>query len=182
MLSRLVLDNMDLVGICLRRVCGPGTVGYLEQRDIRQAGYEGLVQAAQRYQPDQGTFRNFAQHRIVGAMRDTMAASLRSRSHVSLDDMVTEDDDGLDGNEVVGDGAGDLVESAVLAREAAMRLLEVLPLVPARHMAVLYGCYWCGLQMEEIGAALGVSGSRASQMHGASLRALRVLLSRPGST
>lgn len=60
------LDRVEMLAHVLAK-----QVSHVSMEELRSAGYEGLVEAAQRYDPASGVpFAGFAHHRIRGAMID----------------------------------------------------------------------------------------------------------------
>lgn len=189
--------------------------------DLIQAGMLGLLEAARRYDPAQGTsFATFAEPRIRGAMLDeirkgdwtprsvhrkarevatairavetatgreahdpdiaaqlgiTLAeyhealADLRGQKLLSLDEAGPDEE-----NEArcVPAPNGDPAET--VNREHLLKLLaSAIELLPEREKLVLSLYYDEELHLKEIGAVLGVSESRVSQLHSQALARLR---------
>lgn len=61
----LITDHLGLARALAARFAGRGP----EQDDLIQVAYLGLVQAAQRYDPERGTFASFATPTIVGEVK-----------------------------------------------------------------------------------------------------------------
>jgi RNA polymerase sigma factor for flagellar operon FliA len=83
---------------------------------------------------------------------------------VTLADRIADDDPN-------GDPA-DAADRAALAQ----LLAEAIAALPERERHVIVGHYGRGETLQQIGMALGVSGSRISQLHSRALRLLRELL------
>jgi RNA polymerase sigma factor for flagellar operon FliA len=66
----------------------------------------------------------------------------------------------------------------LLTRERARRIRAAIAMLPAQHEAVVRLYYERGLRLREVGARLGVTESRASQVHREALARLRPLLAR----
>jgi RNA polymerase sigma factor (sigma-70 family) len=94
-----VVDHLDLVEIATRSVPVPAASS-LDRDDLIGEGQVALVQAAQRYDPSRGRFRNYAFIRIKGAMIDALRRDFlvsrhgRKRGHrvtvVSMDKPIGE--------------------------------------------------------------------------------------------
>lgn len=67
--SALILGALDRVRICALMLQRGIPKGRIETDDLISAGYAGLIAAARRYD-GRVQFGTFAQHRIVGAMKD----------------------------------------------------------------------------------------------------------------
>jgi RNA polymerase sigma factor for flagellar operon FliA len=65
---------------------------------------------------------------------------------------------------------------ALAERERAHRIRAAISMLPAQHEAVVRLYYGSGLRLREVGARLGVTESRASQVHREALAQLRPLL------
>src|SRR5262245_5291591 len=77
-----VLHHLPLVRYVVRRL-RPAT-SRLEVDDLVSAGTIGLIEAADRYDPERGvTFASFAYRRIRGAVIDELGAGAPSRSSTS---------------------------------------------------------------------------------------------------
>ncbi|TVR60651.1 MAG: RNA polymerase sigma factor FliA [Candidatus Competibacteraceae bacterium] len=189
--------------------------------DLIQSGMLGLLDAARRYDPDQGAaFATFAEPRIRGAMLDemrqgdwtprsvhrkarqvsaaiqaveaatgreardrdiagqlgvplpeyhAMLADLRGQQLLSLDE-VGPDDESVADRLPAPDG-----DPAALAQRSHLRaqLAGAIDRLPERERLVLSLYYDEELHLKEIGAVLGVSESRVSQLHGQALARLR---------
>jgi RNA polymerase sigma factor for flagellar operon FliA len=86
--------------------------------------------------------------------------------HSGIDDGVTVGDTLVDGSE----GPVDVVESAELRRIVA----DAIERLPERERVVVTLYYFDGLTLAEIGEALGVTESRACQIHGKAVLQLRL--------
>jgi RNA polymerase sigma factor (sigma-70 family) len=67
--EELVIEHLGLVEI-LADVAARRLPRWLDRDDLVQTGRIGLLQAAERYEPERGTFRTFASMRILGAIYD----------------------------------------------------------------------------------------------------------------
>jgi len=144
----------------------------VELADVVQAGAVGLLQAARRYDPARGaSFRTFAGRRILGAMRDhgrTMDSLTRhQRRRWQSDDVVDVQLDWL--------GPGRFAAEPSPARDvfALDRLRRFLPRLSRRERVVVVASYGHGRFQAEIGAYLGISESRVSQLRARGLGRLR---------
>jgi RNA polymerase sigma factor (sigma-70 family) len=66
--EKLVLDHMHIVDRITDQVARKMT--HLDPEDLRQAGFVGLLQAADRYKPKNGVFAHYCYFRIRGQMID----------------------------------------------------------------------------------------------------------------
>jgi len=70
--SQLIRENMSLVNLVVQRMV-PQVPSFMTKDDMTSAAMVGLVDAAKKYDPSQGTkFRTFAEYRIRGAIYDEM--------------------------------------------------------------------------------------------------------------
>ncbi|RYE89524.1 MAG: sigma-70 family RNA polymerase sigma factor [Myxococcales bacterium] len=72
-LEALVTGQLDLVAIIARQLARELGVAARLLEDLESAGREGLMSAAQRFDPERGVpFRRFANYRVRGAMIDAL--------------------------------------------------------------------------------------------------------------
>jgi RNA polymerase sigma factor FliA len=71
-LEELVLSHQSLVPSAYARLAAEGL--RMDREELLAFGQQGLVEAARRYDPEQGPFRRFAYYRVRGAMIDGMRA------------------------------------------------------------------------------------------------------------
>lgn len=71
--SDLLLEWAPRINLALRRLKGKIPSGISEE-DLHNAGAEGLMDAFHRYDKSRGSFQSFADTRIIGKMRDFIAA------------------------------------------------------------------------------------------------------------
>ena len=70
--SQLIRDHMSLVELVVQRMI-PQVPSFMSRDDMTSAAMEGLIDAANRYDPGKGIkFRTFAEYRIRGAIYDEM--------------------------------------------------------------------------------------------------------------
>ncbi len=151
----------------------------VERDDLIAAGVFGLVDSLRRNGGDGGaTFEWYAKTRIRGAIVDELRAqdwlSRRARaagegatSFVSFEDVANDDETGL-----ASDDPSEVFETRCLAR-ALGRALQQLP---QREQRVVARYYFEGAKLKDIGAELGVSEPRISQLLGRAIERLRAIL------
>ena len=101
---------------------------------------------------------------------------LASRGYItSLDDTATLDDGEVSVEATLADDREGAVERLDDESEK-QQLVEALQELPERERQMLSLYYYEGLTLKEIGAILGVSESRVSQIHGKGLSMLRTIL------
>lgn len=145
----------------------------IDKDDLHQQGCIGLIQAAEHFDSTRGiVFRTFADHRIKGAMLDTLRSFFRRTTLQPVFSL----DTGLEGEELSGwDLAGDDgkqaqdIENGVVLRDAWRNRSQTLSV---RHREVLEMRYRDEMSMREIGEHYGVSDSRISQVHKAAIARL----------
>jgi RNA polymerase sigma factor for flagellar operon FliA len=157
--------------------------------DLLAAGVFGLVDSLRRNGGDQGdAFEAYARIRIRGAVLDELRAQdwlpRRARTAVTLAEsdggaaiaFVSIDDltsvTGLLELPAANENPYEALE-AHLERAALVRALEKLP-ERERHIVGMH--YFPGVKFKEIGASLGVSVPRISQLHARALDRLRALI------
>jgi RNA polymerase sigma factor for flagellar operon FliA len=164
----------------------------VERDDLLAAGVFGLIDSIRRNGGSQGeTFVGYAKMRIRGAIVDELRAqdwlSRRAReawtaragegwstSFVSLHDMTpTEESVHLSG--------GDDPIEAMIACSVRRALAAAIEQLPERERRIVGMHYFEGAKMKDIGAQLGVSEPRVSQLHARALGRLRGILHRTAS-
>ncbi|NLX19578.1 MAG: FliA/WhiG family RNA polymerase sigma factor [Desulfobulbus sp.] len=70
--SQLIRDNMPLIELVVQRMI-PQVPSFMTREDMISAAMVGLVDAANKFDPDKGArFRTFAEYRVRGAILDEM--------------------------------------------------------------------------------------------------------------
>ena len=101
---------------------------------------------------------------------------IASRSYVvSLDEVLALEDGDVQREGILEDSAPSPLER-MEQQEEVERVLEGLSGLPERERLLVSLYYYEGLTLKEIGAVLGVTESRASQLHGRALALLRARL------
>lgn len=138
--------------------------------DLRSAALEGLLEAAQRYDPGQGAqFMTFASYRVVGAVEDeirrlytgrrqpTLGTRAKDRTHDTTIDLTVPE-------QAHASVAADADPAEIVDLETTSRLCTALiwRLTPTdRHIAYWY--FVDGLNLAEIADRVGVTPSRICQ-------------------
>ncbi|MBQ3346936.1 MAG: FliA/WhiG family RNA polymerase sigma factor [Synergistaceae bacterium] len=101
---------------------------------------------------------------------------LASRGYItSLDDTTPLDDGDVSVDATLADDR-ETAEDRLDAESEKQQLVEALSELPERERQMLSLYYYEGLTLKEIGAVMGVSESRVSQIHGKGLSMLRTIL------
>ncbi len=154
--------------------------------DLVAAGVLGLVDSLRKNGGDDSpTFESYARIRIRGAILDELraqdwlprrarwAAEGKTGHHPTVVAVI-----GLD--ETVERTAADanVKDAATMLEEVddARQLAEVVDLLPVRERVIVRMHYFQGARFKDIGAALGVSEPRISQLHTRAIKQLRKLL------
>lgn len=127
---------------------------HVDLEDLRSAAYFGLVQAATRFEPENGAcFSTFAFPRISGAIIDWLRSQKKANNLKSLDMVVGEN----------GETLGSLIQDkeSNSADECFEEISSKLD-TDAKNVFRLY--YMENRSMKEIGSMTGVSESRISQL------------------
>ncbi len=152
----------------------------VQRDDLLAAGTFGLVDSLRRNGGDGGAaFEWYARTRIRGAIVDELRSqdwlSRRARAAggvsacvVSFEDVATDDESGLAG----ADDPSEAFESRSLCRALARALLQL----SERERTVVARHYFEGSRLKDIGAELGVSEPRISQILARALERLREIL------
>lgn len=152
----------------------------VQRDDLLAAGVFGLVDSLRRNGGDGGAaFEWYARTRIRGAIFDELRAqdwlSRRARASgggptcfVSLEDAFNGDDLGLAGEE----DPSEAFDSCSLRRALAQALTQL----PERERTVVGRHYFEGARLKDIGAELGVSEPRISQILSRAIERLREML------
>jgi RNA polymerase sigma factor for flagellar operon FliA len=157
----------------------------VQRDDLLAAGVFGLVDSLRRNGGGGGAaFEWYARTRIRGAIFDELRAqdwlSRRARDRiaagtdetatcfVSFEEVAANDDEG----ELAGDDLGEVIE----ARSERRALDRAIQQLPERERTVVGRYYFEGMRMKDIGAELGVSEPRISQLLTRALGRLRAML------
>lgn len=184
-MESLIVDHLDLVprvvSSMLRRRRVASHVG---RDELVAAGNVGLVQAALRFRPIEGSrFVAFAWMRIQGAVLDYM----RSNSPLTRGDLakVRAGDRSREvyfnsfeewrehGHDIAAPPAVADVDEVPFEQTTLRHALRILP---AREEKVLLLYYRDGFNMRQISERIGVNESRVSQLHARALRRLRTIV------
>ena len=189
----LIDDHLNLVYSIAVRVYR-SIRGPIELDDLISFGTVGLLQAADRYDPERGSsFATFAYSRIRGAIYDgirdsaplpaTIYRELRSRR----DDpnyragrvipFVTSLDAHLESGNQVADTGHD-AEVATLRRELNTMVGAAIDELPERERSLIRAHYFQDKTLKSAGRELGISKSWACRMHAHALNHLRASTAR----
>jgi RNA polymerase sigma factor (sigma-70 family) len=164
--NALVEANMDLVKIVANRILSrvPPSI---ELDDLVQAGYLGLIDAAEKFDPGKKVpFRGYAYLRIRGEIIDSFRRSeYREATHESLDRP----------DSLIYAQADHEIERNVERWQTKERLLRMLDRsgVDKRERVVLANMYVAEDNQTHIGKTLGICSSRVSQIHRGALARLQ---------
>jgi len=168
----------------LVRQLSRGLPANVERDDLLAAGLFGLIDSIRRNGGSEGeAFAGYARMRIRGAIvdelraqdwlsrraRESVSATGDSASFVSMDDMTPAEESshlayGMDPAE------------ALIACSERRALASAIARLPERERLVVGKYYFEGAKLKEIGAELGVSEPRVSQLHARALGLLRGML------
>ena len=152
----------------------------VQRDDLLAAGIFGLVDSLRRNGGSNGAaFEWYARTRIRGAIFDELRAqdwlSRRARaaagvpaSFVSFEDVANDDEAGLGGS----DDPSEAIEWRSLCRALGRALAQL----PERERNVVARHYFEGAKLKDIGAELGVSEPRISQLLSRAIERLRAIL------
>lgn len=152
----------------------------VERDDLLAAGVFGLVDSLRRNGGDGGAaFEWYARTRIRGAIFDELRAqdwlSRRARAagdaptcFVSFEEVANDDESGLAGT----DDPSEACES----RQRSCALARAIEQLPERERNVVVRYYFEGAKLKDIGAELGVSEPRISQLLARAIERLRAIL------
>lgn len=104
---------------------------------------------------------------------DRLRADVNKARVDSLDRMVGLDDSTMSLSETLADFMGSPVEADLDEREALGYLRDAVKALPERHRIVIIGYFFEHRSMTELGALLGVTQSRASQIKEDAIRMMR---------
>jgi RNA polymerase sigma factor for flagellar operon FliA len=161
----------------------------VQRDDLLGAGLLGLIDSVRRNGGSDGeTFAGYATLRIRGAIVDELRAqdwlSRRSREAVEAEaagkssgTVFVSLSEVTPAEESVHLAGGDDPTEAMMAHCTRRALVGALAQLPERERRVVGMLYFEGAKLKEIGAELGVSEPRVSQLHARALGLLRGMLS-----
>lgn len=176
-----------------------------DYRELEAMAYEGLVQAARRYDPTaDAAFSTFAYYRIRGAVIDGLRAGhqlVRGRALAAADDYLQAAATHRPRLSRASDALRDLYtaacdlaaiqllaltdetppaapdpETALHRAQLAASLRAAVDRLPARERHFIRAVYFEHKSMTEAGAELGLSRSRSSRVHARAITQLRAML------
>jgi RNA polymerase sigma factor for flagellar operon FliA len=166
----LIHDHLHLVRTIARRVRRE-LDGRHDLDDLEGHGMEGLIQAAERFDPRRGVrFSTFAGYRIRGAMYDAVRQLGRQRRREQVAEAGSPDAVEAQRSDVPA------VDCVLVDREHVVALRDALDKLPGRERRMIRAMYFGGRQLGAVGASLGLSVSWASRIHARALALLRGLL------
>lgn len=185
--QQLIDENLDLV---VYRAQAAAKRYHDEYGEFMTSGYIGLMRAAERFDPDKDVrFRQYAQYRIDGAIRDQVRSETTGRTndtksggsprwHMwnrtrSLDSMLGDKDDWAHKSDFLCTETVDEIEQ----RDAFRNLLRGL----SRQEQLILTLYYVeGMNFREIGRVMRLSESRICQIHKQLLNRYRAILPAQG--
>ncbi|WP_231511500.1 sigma-70 family RNA polymerase sigma factor [Chondromyces apiculatus] len=162
-----------------------GLPANVERDDLLAAGVFGLLDSIRRNGGVEGdTFTGYARMRIRGAIVDELRAQdwLSRRARAALNASGTEGTSFVSLNEMTpGEESAHLAHGedpseALSAHHERRALTTAIEKLPERERRVVGMYYFEGAKLKEIGAELGVSEPRVSQLHTKALLRLRSML------
>lgn len=171
-LDRMVRGLAGRLHARLPRGCG------IDMSDLVQAGNVGLLQAASNYDPRKGApLAGFAKFRIRGEMLDMVRRQTgRDRCAPPTTRLDKEGDDWESRIPATDSSPQDWL----VRRQRTQIIGEELRRLPARDRTVVRLRYIREMTLQQIGTALRVNESRASQIHRSALNRLKRALSNRG--
>jgi len=170
--------------------------GAVELDELVGFGTEGLLQAADRFEPERGLrFSTYAYHRVRGAIWDGVRSlgRLPHKEFRRIRDSERRADRAAAAGEdvapalapvqVTAIGDADLVDEDAPAIDArcdsarlTMRLARALRRIPRPQRALLHQHYWDGDTLQDVAVRMGHTKSWASRLHARTLADLRSAL------
>jgi RNA polymerase sigma factor for flagellar operon FliA len=156
--------------------------------DLMAAGTVGLIDSLRKNGGDEGpVFETYARIRIRGAILDELRAQdwlpRRVRRAIEKEGeggacvVCIEDLDPAD-RASVEDSKGDTAETLLIAGRESARIEQAIEQLPERERLILKMHYFQDVRFKDIGALLGVSEPRVSQLHSRALSQLKKVLER----
>jgi len=167
-LTRVVMEHRGLVGYVVNKMLVRRRLPtFMDAEDLTSEGMIGLIQAAQRYDPDRGVaFSTFAVRRIRGAILDAFRRAgfvpRRAWGKVPEPEFVTLED------AYCATGSGDFTAASDLAVDVGRSLGQL-----DRRLSCVLLAGAMGFADVEIGPHYRISGSRATQLKAKARRRLR---------
>jgi RNA polymerase sigma factor (sigma-70 family) len=161
--NALVEANLELVAPIARSILSSLPPSF-ELDDLISAGNLGLVKAATRFRPSVhggAPFSAYARPVIRGAILDSIRRANWAFGNALGEDAIPE-------TPVVV-----AIDEAIDRKRQSRRVRSAVAELSERHQEVIQGYYYDECAFPAIGEAIGVSRSRASQLHVEAVRELR---------
>lgn len=159
--------------------------------ELFSLGLMGLIDALEKFDPSMGVrFETYASTRIRGAMRDgvrrieCVPRGDRSRSTAivrkvtPVDFQTARTRGGVKVQDLLADPEASSALDILELQADNQELLAAIEALPERERLVIRHYYFDGYFLKEIGEVLGITESRACQIHRSALRALEISLIR----
>jgi RNA polymerase sigma factor for flagellar operon FliA len=171
--QQTILDNLPLVQGIAHNIHHSKLPSGMDEEDLVQSGYEGLIQAVDRYDADKGSFKPYAVRRIKGAMLDnirTMQHSNRGQPHpeiASINSTVG----------IEGDTYADIIpDTRAVMHPDYIDLWDMVERLDHCARVVIKHYYWREIRLSDIGRRLGITEGRVSQIKSRALKQMRAVL------
>jgi RNA polymerase sigma factor (sigma-70 family) len=138
------------------------TLSTVDTDELLSAAYMGLVDAASRYEPEQGGFFHFALTRIKGEVKDYLRSlGFGSKGSNSRGCQQFGSIDATDASTGCS-----IADSLAAKNDGELRLVfeEITEILPPQGKEVMWDYLVEGKRMKEIGKGLGLNESRVSQL------------------
>lgn len=147
---------------------------YIDRDELIGAGALAYVQAQLRYKSELGVFAHYATIKIRGAVLDSMRrqdnrTDKSKRVSAQGDNLIIASEYLVEAAVDGGVSAHDSVERSDLLSRIPLAMLQLLP----RERVVVYGRFFKDMSQHALGAVLGISNSRVSQIEAAAVRKMR---------
>ena len=150
--------------------------GGVEIDDLMQAGFIAMTEAVKTFSPEKNNFITWLSFYLQTAFREAQGLRTSARDPldrcISLDRPIMEDSDETIGDAVRAPDLRESIDDSIYNGQLHDALERALNEIPERQALVIRRSFLQGKTLQEIGAEIGVTGSRVGFLRREGLRSL----------